>query len=99
MKNHPGAALPPSNRHKETDIPGLPNSTFSQTVGSVTTTPQGCQWCHKQYASKVSFVLLFRISIIPIIEKSLFRKFIKVAIFFINLNSRYFPVSFSRFPF
>ncbi|XP_051170020.1 PR domain zinc finger protein 10-like [Leptopilina boulardi] len=56
MKNHPGAALPPSNRHKETDIPGLPNSTFSQTVGSVTTTPQGCQWCHKQYASKAKLL-------------------------------------------
>ncbi|XP_033230926.1 PR domain zinc finger protein 10-like isoform X2 [Belonocnema kinseyi] len=56
MKNHPGAALPPSNRHKETDIPGLPNSTFSQTVGSITTTPQGCQWCHKQYASKAKLL-------------------------------------------
>ena len=59
MKNHPGAALPPSNRHKETDVPGLPNSTFSQTVGSITTTPQGCQWCHKQYASKVSVTFFF----------------------------------------
>lgn len=54
MKNHPGAALPPSNRQKESEFSGLPNPSFSQAVGSVTTTPQGCQWCHKQYASKVS---------------------------------------------
>lgn len=55
VKNHPGAALPPSNRQKESDYSDLPNPTFSQTVGSITTTPQGCQWCHKQYASKVRF--------------------------------------------
>lgn len=54
MKNHPGAALPPSNRQKESEFLGLPNPSFSQTVGSITTIPQGCQWCHKQYASKVS---------------------------------------------
>ncbi|KAK0090153.1 hypothetical protein PV325_002578 [Microctonus aethiopoides] len=56
MKNHPGAALPPSNRQKETDVPGLPNPTFSQTVGSITTRPQSCQWCHKQYASKAKLL-------------------------------------------
>ncbi|XP_012283811.1 PR domain zinc finger protein 10 isoform X2 [Orussus abietinus] len=56
MKNHPGAAVPPSNRQKESDISGLPNPTFSQTVGSITTTPQGCQWCHKQYASKAKLL-------------------------------------------
>ncbi|XP_057327092.1 PR domain zinc finger protein 10-like [Microplitis mediator] len=59
MKNHPGAALPPSNRHqKETDLTdsGLHNSTFSQTVGSVSTIPQSCQWCHKQYASKAKLL-------------------------------------------
>ncbi|KAG7213418.1 hypothetical protein KM043_002703 [Ampulex compressa] len=56
MKNHPGAALPPSNRQKESDYTGLPNPTFSQTVGSITTTPQGCQWCHKQYASKAKLL-------------------------------------------
>lgn len=54
MKNHPGAALPPSNRQKESEYSSLPNPTFSQTVGSITTRPQGCQWCHKQYASKVN---------------------------------------------
>lgn len=58
MKNHPGAALPPSNRNKEFDIPGLPNPTFSQAAGSIKTAPQGCQWCHKQYASKVSYSTL-----------------------------------------
>ncbi|KOC69036.1 PR domain zinc finger protein 10 [Habropoda laboriosa] len=56
MKNHPGAALPPSNRHKESDYSDLPNPTFSQTVGSITTTPQSCQWCHKQYASKAKLL-------------------------------------------
>ncbi|XP_012252627.2 PR domain zinc finger protein 10 isoform X2 [Athalia rosae] len=56
VKNHPGAALPPSNRRKEADVPGVPNPTFSQTVGSITTTPQGCQWCHKQYASKAKLL-------------------------------------------
>ncbi|XP_046418986.1 PR domain zinc finger protein 10-like isoform X1 [Neodiprion fabricii] len=56
VKNHPGAALPPSNRRKESDAPGVPNPTFSQTVGSITTTPQGCQWCHKQYASKAKLL-------------------------------------------
>lgn len=38
------------------DIPGLPNPTFSQTVGSVTTHPHGCPWCHKQYASKAKLL-------------------------------------------
>ncbi|XP_043505940.1 PR domain zinc finger protein 10-like [Polistes fuscatus] len=56
MKNHPGAALPPSNRQKESEYSSLPNPTFSQTVGSITTTPQGCQWCHKQYASKAKLL-------------------------------------------
>ncbi|XP_031780315.1 PR domain zinc finger protein 10 isoform X1 [Nasonia vitripennis] len=56
MKNHPGAALPPSNRNKEFDIPGLPNPTFSQAAGSIKTAPQGCQWCHKQYASKAKLL-------------------------------------------
>ncbi|KAL7305414.1 hypothetical protein TKK_0002157 [Trichogramma kaykai] len=56
MKNHPGAALPPSNRNKEYDIPGVPNPTFSQAAGSIKTAPQGCQWCHKQYASKAKLL-------------------------------------------
>nr|CAD7453481.1 unnamed protein product [Timema tahoe] len=58
LKNHPGAELPMSNRRKGgvPDIPGLPNPTFSQTVGSVTTHPHGCPWCHKQYASKAKLL-------------------------------------------
>ncbi|KAJ8668881.1 hypothetical protein QAD02_000140 [Eretmocerus hayati] len=56
MKNHPGAALPPSNRSKECDLPGIPNPTFSQAAGSIKTVPQGCQWCHKQYASKAKLL-------------------------------------------
>ncbi|XP_069691824.1 uncharacterized protein [Periplaneta americana] len=58
LKNHPGAELPMSNRRKGgvPEIPGLPNPTFSQTVGSVTTHPHGCPWCHKQYASKAKLL-------------------------------------------
>ncbi|XP_014204044.1 PR domain zinc finger protein 10-like [Copidosoma floridanum] len=56
MKNHPGQALPPTNRNKDYDIPGLPNPTFSQAAGSIKTIPQGCQWCHKQYASKAKLL-------------------------------------------
>ncbi|KAG5336818.1 PRD10 protein, partial [Acromyrmex heyeri] len=56
MKNHPGAALPPSNRQEESEFSGLPNPSFSQTVGSITTSPQSCQWCHKQYASKAKLL-------------------------------------------
>ncbi|XP_054261369.1 PR domain zinc finger protein 10-like [Macrosteles quadrilineatus] len=58
LKNHPGLELPMSNRQKGgvPEIPGLPNPTFSQTVGSITTTPHSCQWCHKQYASKAKLL-------------------------------------------
>ncbi|XP_049939899.1 zinc finger protein 836-like isoform X3 [Schistocerca serialis cubense] len=58
LKIHPGAELPLSNRRKGgiPEIPGLPDPTFSQTVGSVTTHPHGCQWCHKQYASKAKLL-------------------------------------------
>ncbi|KAJ8321392.1 hypothetical protein KUTeg_001074 [Tegillarca granosa] len=54
IKNHPGASLPLSSRKKSviSEIPGLPNPTFSQTVGSITTMPHSCEFCHKQYASK-----------------------------------------------
>nr|CAI5866383.1 unnamed protein product [Callosobruchus analis] len=60
LKNHPGAALPMSNR-KQGQTPqevssSLPNPTFSQTVGSITTRPQNCKWCHKQYASKAKLL-------------------------------------------
>ncbi|XP_076365963.1 uncharacterized protein LOC143254938 [Tachypleus tridentatus] len=58
LKNHPGAQLPMSNRQKGgiPEIPGLPNPTFSQTVGSITTHPHHCNWCHKQYASKAKLL-------------------------------------------
>lgn len=46
-----GQALPLSNRLKMT-VPGLPNPTYSATVGSITVNPQFCSWCPKQYASK-----------------------------------------------
>ncbi|XP_061165396.1 PR domain zinc finger protein 10-like isoform X1 [Saccostrea echinata] len=52
LKNHPGSILPVSARKKVIDIPGLPNPTYSQTVGSITTMPHSCEYCHKQYASK-----------------------------------------------
>ena len=32
------------------------NSTFSATVGSITTHPHFCSWCHKQYASKAKLM-------------------------------------------
>ncbi|KAK7788748.1 hypothetical protein R5R35_014436 [Gryllus longicercus] len=58
LKIHPGAELPMSNRRKGgvPEIPGFPNPTFSQTVGSITTLPHGCPWCHKQYASKAKLL-------------------------------------------
>ncbi|XP_035227691.1 PR domain zinc finger protein 10-like isoform X4 [Stegodyphus dumicola] len=58
LKNHPGAELPMSNRRKGgvPEIPGMPNPTFSQTVGSITTHPHHCSWCHKQYASKAKLL-------------------------------------------
>ncbi|KAK6640153.1 hypothetical protein RUM44_011839 [Polyplax serrata] len=58
LKNHPGAELPMSNRQKGgiPHVPGIPNPTYSQTVGSVKTTPHGCKWCHKQYASKAKLL-------------------------------------------
>ncbi|KAL1485455.1 hypothetical protein MTO96_001284 [Rhipicephalus appendiculatus] len=58
LKNHPGAALPMSNRIKGgvPSIPGQPNPTFSHMVGSVTTQPHSCCLCHKQYASKAKLL-------------------------------------------
>lgn len=54
LKNHPGLDLPLSSRKKSqtTEVPGIPNPTFSHTVGSVTMMPHSCVYCHKQYASK-----------------------------------------------
>ena len=58
IKNHPGAELPMSSRKRNLipEIPGLPNPTYSQTVGSITTMPHSCTYCHKQYASKAKLM-------------------------------------------
>ncbi|XP_059617510.1 PR domain zinc finger protein 10-like isoform X2 [Phlebotomus argentipes] len=58
LKNHPGLELPMSSRIKGScpDVGGFSNLTYSQTVGSITTHPQGCAWCHKQYASKAKLL-------------------------------------------
>lgn len=58
LKNHPGKSLPLSNRHKGgvPAIPGIPNPTYSAPVGSITTHPHYCNWCHKQYASKAKLL-------------------------------------------
>lgn len=57
LKNHPGAELPISNRKiGANENPDLPNATYSHAVGSITTHPQSCQWCHKQYASKAKLL-------------------------------------------
>jgi hypothetical protein len=55
IKNHPGAALPAGARKGHAQAVGEV-STFSQTVGSVTTQPHGCELCHKQYASKAKLL-------------------------------------------
>lgn len=55
LKYHPGMDLPMSSRQmsgQPPEVPGLPNASYSETVGNVTTHPQRCAWCHKQYASK-----------------------------------------------
>ena len=57
LKNHPGAALPTVNRNNSGEIySSVPNSNFSSPVGSVTTVPHPCQFCHKQYASKAKLL-------------------------------------------
>lgn len=58
LKNHPGSELPQSARKKSNidEIPGIPNPTYSQTVGSITTMPHQCEHCHKQYASKAKLL-------------------------------------------
>ena len=62
LKNHPGSLLPASSRKRgnvpvvNTDVGNVPNPTFSQTVGSVTTVPHPCHLCHKQYASKAKLM-------------------------------------------
>lgn len=51
LKYHPGEALPPSSvTPKESG--NNEDSTYSQTVGAVTTYPHPCKWCYRQYASR-----------------------------------------------
>ena len=51
LKYHPGEELPPSSTtHKESR--SGEDSTYSQTVGAVTTYPHPCKWCYRQYASR-----------------------------------------------
>ncbi|GAB1602871.1 PR domain zinc finger protein 10-like [Argonauta hians] len=58
LKNHPGSELPMSSRKKSqiNEVPGHPNPTYSQMVGSITTMPHQCDFCHKQYASKAKLM-------------------------------------------
>lgn len=58
LKIHPGLSLPVSSRARGAlGIPAdVPNPTYSATVGSITTHPQPCAWCHKQYASKAKLL-------------------------------------------
>ncbi|XP_037073543.1 PR domain zinc finger protein 10-like [Pollicipes pollicipes] len=57
LKNHPGAELPVSSRGVKLS-PGenADQTSYSQTVGSVTMSPHRCSWCHKQYASRAKLL-------------------------------------------
>ena len=70
LKNHPGKEPPPSARdkavlqaingnkpehHHNQDF----NPTFSATVGSVTSQPHNCRYCHKQYATNAKLLVNF----------------------------------------
>lgn len=53
LKYHPGQPLPHSTRgQNEYENAHVPNSSFSQSIGSITTQAYRCNWCHKQYASR-----------------------------------------------
>ena len=58
MKNHPGKAPPPSARDKtaKDTIGANSNPTYSATVGSVTSQPHNCSFCHKQYATNAKLL-------------------------------------------
>ena len=71
LRNHPGQALPLSARSTSTaslsesnhtnatgtkSSSSSSNPTFSATVGSVTTQPHPCPFCHKQYASNAKLL-------------------------------------------
>lgn len=63
LKNHPGKKLPPSARDKSAMATAsqeagsiVNNPTYSATVGSVTSQPHNCSFCHKQYASNAKLL-------------------------------------------
>lgn len=58
LKNHPGLSLPVSSRIRGSGglHSDIANPTYSATVGSITTHPHPCDWCHKQYASKAKLL-------------------------------------------
>ena len=58
LKNHPGLSLPVSSRVRGSGglHSDVANPTYSTTVGSITTHPHPCDWCHKQYASKAKLL-------------------------------------------
>lgn len=59
LKNHPGAALPPSIRKLRPAGPGEPDpmlSTHTQLTGTIATPPVCCPHCSKQYSSKVRWM-------------------------------------------
>ncbi|XP_019364879.1 PREDICTED: PR domain zinc finger protein 10 isoform X2 [Gavialis gangeticus] len=59
LKNHPGAALPPSIRKLRPAGPGEPDpmlSTHTQLTGTIATPPVCCPHCSKQYSSKTKMV-------------------------------------------
>ena len=58
MKNHPGKQPPPSARDKAAKDPATlgSNPTYSATVGSVTSQPHNCPFCHKQYATNAKLL-------------------------------------------
>ncbi|XP_072309100.1 PR domain zinc finger protein 10 isoform X2 [Eucyclogobius newberryi] len=59
LKNHPGAALPPSIRKLRPAVPGEPDpmlSTHTQLTGTIATAPVCCPHCAKQYSSKTKMV-------------------------------------------
>ncbi|KAK8400076.1 hypothetical protein O3P69_003042 [Scylla paramamosain] len=51
LKYHPGEELPPSSTSHKESTSGE-DSTYSQTVGAITTYPHPCKWCYRQYASR-----------------------------------------------
>lgn len=54
LKYHPGQKLPQSTRYRNecSSNGGSGDSSFSESVGSITTNAHQCRWCYKQYASR-----------------------------------------------